>query len=84
MMRNKRSTIRTDRCGYWSGDIDYFRGYMAVNEMTTEEREKILKYNVGKMQFFELPTIEKFFDINKLEPISSTRLNKILKKYTPK
>ena len=84
MMRSKRSTIRTDRRGYWSGDIDYFRGYEAVNNMSTEEREKILKYNVGKMQFFELPTIEKFFELNKFDPISNTRLNKILKKYTPK
>ena len=84
MMRSKRSTIRTDRRGYWSGDIDYFRGYESVNNMSTEEREKILKYNVGKMQFFELQTIEKFFEINKFDPISNTRLNKILKKYTPK
>lgn len=40
LLREKRSTIRTDRLGYWSGDIDYFRGYKMIDKMNTDKRKK--------------------------------------------
>lgn len=81
LLRSKRSVLRTDKLGYWSGDIDYLNGYLSVSKMTAKERDDILKYNIGPEQFFELPTIKKFLEKNKFKPISNTRLNKIKKKY---
>jgi hypothetical protein len=81
MMRSKRSTIRTDRLGYWSGDIDYLRGYLLINQMTTEEREKIIKWNIGPDQYYNIEAFEKFFEYNDIPEISNKRLNEIKKDY---
>lgn len=81
MMRSKRSTIRTDRLGYWSGDIDYLRGYLLVDSMTTEEREKIIKWNVGPDQYYDIESFEKFFKYNNIPEISNKKLNEIKKDY---
>lgn len=81
MMRSKRSTIRTDRLGYWSGDIDYLRGYLLIDSMSTEEREKIIQWNVGPEQYYEIEAFEKFFKYNHIPEISNKRLNEIKKDY---
>lgn len=81
LMRSKRSTIRTDRLGYWSGDIDYLRGYLLVDKMSTEEREKILCWNIGPDQFYLIDTFEKFFKYNNIPEISNKKLNEIKKDY---
>lgn len=81
MFRSKRYTIRTDRLGYWSGDIDYFRGFKMIDSMTTEEREKIIKWNIGPKQYYEIDAFEKFVNVNELKPITNDRLNKIKEKY---
>lgn len=81
LIRCKRSTIRTDRLGCWSGDIDYFRGFKMVDKMTDAERDIILKYNIGPDQFYEVDTIKKFISANQLKPISNQRLSEIKKGY---
>ena len=81
MLREKRSTIRTDRLGYWAGDIDYFRGYKMIDSMTTDERKRIMKWNIGPEQYYEMDKFEKFIEMNNFEPISNERLNKIKKDY---
>lgn len=81
MFRSKRSTIRTDRLGYWSGDIDYFRGFKLIDEMTTKEREKILRWNVGPNQYYMINTFDKFIKTNNIKPITNEKLDKIKKNY---
>lgn len=81
MLREKRATIRTDRLGYWKGDIDYFRGYKMVDNMTTDERKRIMKWNIGPGQWYEMDKFEKFINVNDFKPITNERLNKIKKNY---
>ena len=81
MLREKRATIRTDRLGYWKGDIDYFRGYKMVDAMTTDERKRIMKWNIGPGQWYEMDKFEKFINVNDFKPITNERLNKIKKNY---
>ena len=81
LLREKRSTIRTDRLGYWSGDIDYFRGYKMIDKMNTDERKKIIKWNVGPDQYYMIDAFEKFIKNNNLKPISNNRLELIKKDY---
>lgn len=82
LLREKRSTIRTDRLGYWKGDIDYFRGYKMIDSMTTEERKRIIKWNIGPDQYYDMDMFEKFVKMNDLKEITNERLNKIKKDYT--
>lgn len=81
LMRCKRSVIKTERLGCWSGDMDYFRGFKLVDKMNSEEREIILKYNIGPEQFFEVPTIKKFLSFNRFSPISNAKLAEIKEEY---
>lgn len=81
IMRSKRSTIRTDRLGYWSGDIDYLRGYLLVDKMSTEEREKLIQWNIGPEQYYNISVFEDFFRYNSIPEISNKRLNEIKKEY---
>ena len=81
MLREKRATIRTDRLGYWKGDIDYFRGFKMIDTMTTKEREKVLKWNIGPNQYYMIDAFEKFIKTNNLKPITNTQLNNIKKNY---
>jgi len=81
LIRLKRATIRTDRLGYWSGDIDYMKGYEIVDKMTDEDRDVILKHNVGLDELYEIDTIDKFLKVNDIKPISNNKLNKLLEYY---
>lgn len=46
-------------------DQSYFCGYQIVKKMTDEERDDILKYNIGPDQIKDLPDIKKFLKLNK-------------------
>ena len=81
LIRAKRSVIKTDRLGYWSGDLDYFKGYLLVDKMTDEERDDILKYNVGLNDIFDLDNIKKFIEINNFKEIENWKLEKIKSNY---
>lgn len=81
LMRLKRSTGRTDLLGFWGGDKDYFEGYLIVDNMTTEERKTILKWNIGKDDYYNIPMFEKFIKNNEFTPISNERLKLITKDY---
>lgn len=51
------------------GQTDYLVGYRMVHNMSDEEREDILKYNIGVNQIKDLPKIKRFFELNKFEPL---------------
>lgn len=50
-------------------DRSYFCGYRMVKAMTDDERDDILKYNVGPDQIKDIPKIKEFIRVNKLKPI---------------
>ena len=50
-------------------DKSYFCGYRIVKNMNDEQREDILKYNVGPGQIKDIPKIKEFIRVNKLKPI---------------
>jgi len=50
-------------------DKSYFCGYRIVKNMSDEERDDILKYNVGPDQIKDIPKIKEFIRVNKLRPI---------------
>lgn len=79
LIRSKRRMVRTERLGCWAGDIDYFRGYKAVEKMTDKERDFVLKHNISPNQFFEAETIDKFLKINKFKPISKDIMEEYIK-----
>jgi len=81
LMRLKRTTGRTDLLGFWSGDKDYLEGYLIIDRMSTEERQKVLKWNVGEMDYYNIPMFEKFIAVNDFKPISNSRLKLITKDY---
>ena len=52
-----------------SADVDYFDGYTRIKDMSNQEKERLLKFNIGPDQLYELDTIEKFFKVNKFKPL---------------
>ena len=52
-----------------------------IDSMTTDERKRIMKWNIGPEQYYEIDKFEKFIKTNNFEPISNERLNKIKKDY---
>jgi hypothetical protein len=69
IIRAKRENIDTSLLGGISDDADYFLGYNLVKDMTDEERDDILKYNIGLQHIKELDKIKAFFEVNKFNPI---------------
>ena len=69
IIRCKRCCIDTQYKGGNISDSDYFLGYNYVNKLDDEDRENLLKYNVGIKQVYEIPTIKKFFEVNSFAPI---------------
>lgn len=67
--RSKREIINTKLKGAVPDQGDYFAGYLLINDMNDRDREKLLKWNVGIEQMFDINNFENFFKINKLEPI---------------
>lgn len=58
-------------CKLYGGALEsgYFTGYNYVEAMDDQERDDILKYNIGPGQLSELDKIKKFIVVNKFEPI---------------
>ena len=52
--------------GYGTG---YLKGYKLVTLMSDEDRDDILKYNIGPDQMEDLENIKVFLDVNKFEPL---------------
>lgn len=69
IIRAKRENIDTELLGGISDDADYFLGYKMVDKMTDEERDDILKYNIGHNHLKELDKIKAFFEINNFRPL---------------
>lgn len=69
LVRFKRELEDTRRKG--GGDIPqyYFVGYQMVKDMTDEQRDDILKYNIGPNQIKDLPDIKAFLKANKFKPL---------------
>lgn len=73
--RMKRGVVD---CHLYGGALEsgYFSGYNYVAAMSNEERDDILKYNIGPGQLKELNGIKKFLEVNKFEPIDINALKK--------
>ena len=70
-----RNVVRTKRnigdCRIISGAIEtgYLKGYKLVTLMSDEEREDILKYNIGPDQMGDLNNIKVFLEVNEFKPL---------------
>jgi hypothetical protein len=70
-----RSIVRLKRgvgdCKIYGGALEsgYFKGYNLVSVMTDEERDDILKYNIGPDQMDDLDNIKAFLEVNEFEPL---------------
>ena len=77
-MREKslfRNIVRSKRnigdCRIVSGAIEtgYLKGYKLVTLMSDEDRDNILKYNIGPDQLDDLENIKVFLEVNKFDPL---------------
>ena len=70
-----RTIVRSKRnigdCRIISGAIEtgYLKGYKLVTLMSDEDRDDILKYNIGPDQMDELKNIKVFLEVNKFNPL---------------
>lgn len=70
-----RSIVRLKRgvgdCKIYGGALEsgYFKGFNLVSVMTDEERDDILKYNIGPDQMNDLDNIKAFLEVNEFEPL---------------
>ena len=69
IIRFKRELQDCSIIGGNGDDMSYFCGYQIVKNMTDEERDDILKYNIGPGQIKDLPDIKKFLKLNKFKPL---------------
>lgn len=69
LCRFKRELQDCSIIGGNGDDKSYFCGYRMVKAMTDEQRDNILKYNVGPDQIKDIPKIKEFIRVNKLQPI---------------
>ena len=70
-----RSIVRLKRgvgdCKIYGGALESgdFKGYNLVSVMTDEERDDILKYNIGPDQMDDLDNIKAFLEVNEFKPL---------------
>lgn len=50
-------------------DQSYFCGYQIVKKLTDNERDDILKWNVGPGQIKDIPDIKRFFELNQFKSL---------------
>jgi hypothetical protein len=62
--RAKRDIQDMSLLGGWADNASYFTGYQIVKDMTDQERDDILKYNIGPDHIKDLYDIKKFLKIN--------------------
>lgn len=65
--RSKRELLNMKIKGGKSDDCDYFLGYKMVNDMTDEQRDDVLKYNVGPNHLQDIPKIKDFLKVNNIK-----------------
>ena len=60
-------------CKLYGGDsvseTDYFCGYQLVKDMSKEQKQDLIEWNVGPEHINEIPNIKKFFKYNKFKPL---------------
>ena len=70
-----RSIVRLKRgvgdCKIYGGALEsgYFKGFNLVSVMLDEERDDILKYNIGPDQMNDLDNIKAFLEVNEFKPL---------------
>lgn len=69
IVRIKREIIDMKLPGGWHEDASYFIGYNIVKEFSDDQRDDILKYNIGPNQINELDKIKQFLKVNKFKPL---------------
>ena len=50
-------------------ETDYFCGYQMVKDMSKEEKDDLIHWNVGPNHIKDIPNIKKFFKLNKFKPL---------------
>lgn len=74
IIRYKRELQDCSNLGGNGDDQSYLTGYLMVNKMTDEERDDVLKWNIGPDQWCDLPKIKEFFEVNKFKPLKTPKL----------
>ena len=69
LVRFKRELQDCSLLGGNGDDQSYFCGYQIVKKMDDQQRDDILKYNIGPGQLHELDKIKYCLDINKFKPL---------------
>ena len=69
ILRSKRELVDTKLLGGMSKDSDYFLGYKYINSLNKSDRDRLSKWNIGIEQVKYIDVFEKFFKVNKFDPI---------------
>jgi len=69
VLRLKKDCVDLHQLGGRNICSSYFRGLEIVNKLSDQERDDILKYNIGPDQMGDLPQIKKFLELNKFESL---------------
>lgn len=69
IVRSKREVRDMSVMGGILDDGDYYAGYLAVDSMTDEMRDDIMKYNIGPQYIKDLPLIKQFFAQNQFKEL---------------
>ena len=69
LARFKREVGDGSMLGGCTDDLSYFCGYRIVKDMTDQQRDDILKYNIGPGQIKDLPKIKEFLKVNKFKSL---------------
>lgn len=69
LARFKREVGDGSMLGGCTDDLSYFCGYQIVKDMTDQQRDDILKYNIGPQQIRDLPKIKEFLKVNNFKSL---------------
>lgn len=69
LARFKREVGDGSLLGGCTDDLSYFCGYQIIKEMTDQQRDDVLKYNIGPQQIKDLPKIKEFLKVNNFKSL---------------
>lgn len=67
--RIKREIVDMSLLGGWPDDASYLIGYEMIKKMNDQERDDILKYNIGPRQLEDLNRIKEFIKVNRFKSL---------------
>lgn len=69
IVRIKGDTINLNDLGGRNLCANYLKGYLLIDKMADNERDDVLKYNIGPDQIKDLSDIKKFLKVNKFKSL---------------